>query len=110
MGRRVVIGFLALSLTACATAPAGPPTTSEPAAAPPASSVSVGSQVVAVIGTPFYLIYKTVVCAATLVLAPPMSGMVAMTDRDDRQIIRRRIDESTTQNCGGSWVLQPASQ
>jgi hypothetical protein len=110
MTRRVVIGLLALSIAACATAPAGPPQTSEPAANPPAAAVSVGSQVVAVIGTPFYLIYKTVVCAATLVIAPPMSGLVAMTDRDDRQVIRRRIDEGTTQNCGGSWILTPASQ
>jgi hypothetical protein len=110
MTRRAVIGLLvALSITACATAPAGPPQTSDPAANPPAA-VSVGSQVVAVIGTPFYLIYKTVVCAATLVIAPPMSGLVAMTDRDDRQVIRRRIDEGTTQNCGGSWILTPASQ
>jgi hypothetical protein len=110
MGRRAIIGLLALSLTACATAPAGPPATSEAETAPPAAAVSVGSQVVAVIGTPFYFIYKTVVCTATLVIAPPMSGLVAMTDRDDRQVIRRRIDEGTTQNCGGSWVLQPASQ
>ena len=110
MRRRVIIGLLALSITACATAPAGPPQTSEPAPAPPTDAVSVGSQVVAVIGTPFYLIYKTILCGATLVIAPPMSGLVAATDRDDRQVIRRRIDEGTTQNCGGSWVLQPASQ
>ena len=110
MGRRVVIGLLALSITACATAPAGSPQASEPAAVPPANAVSVGSQAVAVIGTPFYLIYKAIVCGATLVFAPPMSGLVAATDRDDRQVIRRRIDEGTTQNCGGSWVLQPASQ
>jgi hypothetical protein len=110
MARRVVIGLLALSITACATAPSGPTPAAGPAPAPPAAAVSVGSQLVAVIGTPFYQIYKTGVCAATLVVAPPMSGLVAMTDRDDRQVIRRRIDEGTTQNCGGSWILTPASQ
>jgi hypothetical protein len=110
MARRVVIGLLALSIAACATAPGGPLPAPGSAAAPPPGAVSVGSQVVAVIGTPFYFIYKTVVCGATLVVAPPMSGLVAATDRDDRQVIRRRIDEGTTQNCGGPWYLQPASQ
>jgi len=109
MGRRAVIGLLAVSLTACAAAPAGPPPAGGSASTEPAASPSVGSQIVAVVGTPFYLIYKTVVCAATIVIAPPVAGLAAISDRDDKDVIRRRIDEGTTQNCGGSWVLSPTS-
>src|SRR5262249_18789078 len=65
MGRRAVIGLLAVSLSACATATAGPPPAGGSAGAPPAAPASLGSQIVAVVGSPFYLIYKTVVCAAT---------------------------------------------
>jgi len=109
MGRRAVIGLLAVSLTACAAAPAGPSPGDGSAGAPPATSPSLGSLIVAVVGTPFYLVYKTVVCAATIVIAPPVAGLAAMTDREDKNVIRQRIDEGTTQNCGGSWVLSPTS-
>ena len=110
MTGRVVIGLLALSITACATSPGGPARTPETASTPSASPGSAGGQVVAAIGTPFFLVFKTVVCGATLVIAPPISALVALTDRDDREVIRQRLDEGTARNCGPPWVLSPTTR
>ena len=37
-------------------------------------------------------------------------GQSALTDRDDKASIRRSIDEGTSQNCGGSWILTPGGR
>jgi hypothetical protein len=105
--RSLLVGLLALSLAGCATAgPPAPATPSDGGSAP----ASPGDVLVAVIGTPFFLVFKTVTCAATLVIAPPVSALAALTDRDDKAAIRRSIDEGTSQNCGGSWVLTPGGR
>jgi hypothetical protein len=105
--RRLAVGLLALSLSACATAGAPAPAARAESGDPPAHP---GDVLVAVIGTPFYLVFKAVTCAGTLVIAPPVSALVALTDRDDRASIRRTIDEGTSQNCGGSWILTPGGR
>jgi hypothetical protein len=105
--RRAVVGLLAVSLAGCATAGAPAPAgRAEDGEAP----TYPGDVLVAVIGTPFYLVFKAVTCAGTLVIAPPVSALVALTDRDDKAAIRRGIDEGTSQNCGGSWILTPGGR
>jgi hypothetical protein len=105
--RRALVGLLALSLAACATAGTPAPGTPAQGGEAPAHP---GDVLVAVIGTPFYLVFKAVTCAGTLVLAPPVSALVAITDREDKASIRRNIDEGTSQNCGGSWILTPGGR
>jgi hypothetical protein len=105
--RRAVVALLAVSLAACATAGAPAPGSRAESGEPPAHP---GDVLVAVIGTPFFLIFKAVTCAGTLVIAPPVSALAALTDRHDKAEIRRSIDEGTSQNCGGSWILTPGGR
>lgn len=104
----MVLGLVALSMAGCATGATGPAGVDRPASVPPPAPA--GGAVVAVIGTPFFFLFKTVVCGATLVVAPPISALVALTDREDKESIRRRLDEGTTMNCFGPYWLSSSSR
>src|SRR5918992_679430 len=75
-------------LAGCATAapePASGPGAAGPQAAPgatPSSSASAGPSdwALAIVGTPFVFAFRTVVCAATAVVAAPTAGLLAFSE------------------------------
>ena len=65
-----------------------------------------GSTAVAIVGTPFYAVFKAVTCVATVVIAAPAAGVVALTDRTDKARMRQSLDEGVGENCGGPYYLR----
>lgn len=65
----------------------------------------VGSDVISVVGTPFYALVKGVGCVASVVMATPVAIGLGMTDRPDRALIRSELDRGVGSNCGGSYAL-----
>lgn len=59
-----------------------------------------------VVGTPFYALFKATACVASVVIAAPAAGVIALTDRADKGKLRRQLDEGVGHNCRGSYVLR----
>ncbi len=126
MSRRAVVVPLMLALAACASAPdpAGPnatlaplPTTYAPGpvpltpAAPPVttrSAPTAAGWAVSIIGTPFALVFKTVVCGASLVLAAPAAGFLTL-GVDPTGEGYQVLGDGIAQNCGPPYVVSPYS-
>lgn len=90
MWRAAFLGALALALAACAGRPGEPPS---------------GRPAVGLLGTPFYALFKAVSCVATVGIAAPGAALVQLTDRPDKEELRRSLDHGVGHNCGGSWVI-----
>jgi len=97
----------ALSLGGCQTA----------AQAPPSNVASTGEQkvvvrpgdtVVSAIGTPFYLVFKGVVCVASVAIAAPVAAVAALTESRFAPEIRRDLGDGVSKNCGPPYVLTPS--
>ena len=58
-----------------------------------------------IIGTPFALAFKTVVCGATLVVAAPVAGMLALGS--DASEGYQALGDGIAQNCGPPYVVSP---
>jgi len=100
--RRVLLGLIgALALGGCQTAPRDEISTRESAAAHP------GDAVVSAVGTPFYLIFKGVVCVASVALAAPVAGFAALSDSRYTPEVQASLGDGVSQNCGPPWVLRP---
>ncbi len=65
-----------------------------------------GSTAVAIVGTPFFAVFKAVTCVATVVVAAPAAGVIALTDRSDKARMRQSLDEGVGENCGGPYYLR----
>jgi hypothetical protein len=65
-----------------------------------------GSTAVAIVGTPFFAVFKAVTCVATVVVAAPAAGLIALTDNPDRYEMRRSLDDGVGHNCGGPYYLR----
>lgn len=65
-----------------------------------------GSTAVAIVGTPFFAVFKAVTCVATVVVAAPTAGLIALTNRTDKARMRRSLDQGVGENCGGPYYLR----
>lgn len=98
-------------LAGCATAapdPALDPVAAAPEVAPetrapPSATAGPSDWALAIVGTPFVFAFRTVVCAATAVVAAPTAGLLALTEesREGLGYLRYGLAE----NCGPPYVL-----
>jgi hypothetical protein len=126
MSSKALVIPLMLALAACASAPdpavskamAGPAPTTSAAEAPPVSpgagpppmksSPSAAGWAVSIIGTPFAIAFKTVVCAASLVVAAPVAGFLAF-GVDPSGEGYQALGDGIAQNCGPPYVVSPSA-
>ncbi|HUZ74249.1 MAG TPA: hypothetical protein VMU87_14805 [Stellaceae bacterium] len=119
------IGFAAAALAGCVAVPdspgapppvpliagAPPPAIGAPPPPPvaPPPAPSTGSRFLAVVGTPFYLLFKIPVCVVTVVVAGPIAGISALAGPSNPQAVqvRRDLGEGLAQNCGPPYALSP---
>lgn len=73
----------------------------------PQAEPHAGQWAVAVVGTPFYLAFKTVVCGASVVVAAPTAAAIAITDNPYGMGVDKLGDGLAT-NCGPPYVLSPS--
>jgi hypothetical protein len=100
---RMSVGLIgALALCGCQTAPRDEMSTRESA------TVHPGDAVVSAVGTPFYVVFKGVVCVASVALAAPVAGFAALSDSRLVPEVQTTLGDGVSQNCGPPWVLQPA--
>ena len=108
--RKVTMGLLVVLVAACSQTPTerqtafGSIQASGPGvdARPPRDE----SAAVNIIGTPFYALFKATACVASVVIAAPAAGLIALTDRPDKAAMRRSLDQGVGENCGGSYLLR----
>lgn len=95
----------ALILGGCQT-PAPPPVL-DPTLEPKVV-VHPGDAVLSAVGTPFLLAFKTVVCAASVAVAAPIAGLVALSQpRWYSAEAQHSLGDGLAQNCGPPYVLSP---
>jgi len=95
----VLIGGLALC--GCQTTPRDEMSTGESA------TVHRGDAVVSAVGTPFYLVFKSVVCVASVAIAAPVAGLTALSDSRYAPEVQATLGDGVSQNCGPPYVLRP---
>jgi len=77
-----------------------------PVALPAKPRATPAGWAVSVVGTPFALGFKTVVCAASLVVAAPIAGvMVLSPDPSDQGL--EILGDGIANNCGPPYVVSP---
>jgi hypothetical protein len=102
--RPVVFGAIgALTLGGCQTGQTAPPD----AVGAENGAVHPGDAVVSAVGTPFYLVFKGVVCVASVAIAAPVAGLVALSDSRYAPEVQDSLGDGVSQNCGPPWVLRP---
>jgi hypothetical protein len=106
MSRKILVVLLALALSACATSNGPPPSTGGGDVKPSGPTASASGWAVAIIGTPFAVGLKTVVCAATLVVAAPAAGFLTL-GVDPSGEGYRVLGDGIAQNCGPPYVVSP---
>ena len=67
-----------------------------------------GNTVVAVVGTPFLLVFKTATCALTLAVAAPAAGILAL-GADPYSQGFDYLGNGVAHNCGPPYVLSPTA-
>ena len=110
MRRFVSAGLILLVLAGCAarySRPAGTTGAYGTSGAEPDPEVSITGMVLSAFATPFYLVFKTVVCAATVVIAVPGAAVLALTDRAFEERKRQELDEGVARNCGPPYEVRP---
>jgi hypothetical protein len=91
-----------------ATAPApgaaafGPPPATERTYRP-AASAGASDWALAIVGTPFVFAFRTVVCAATAVVAGPTAALFAVSEDPRGGFLYLR--DGLAQNCGPPWAI-----
>ena len=110
--------ILSLALAACASsvpppAPdAGPVPLTGPHAGPvpltPPPGPTPAGWAVSIVGTPFALAFKTAVCAASLVIAAPIAGLLVL-DPDPYSEGHEILGDGIANNCGPPYVVSPYS-
>ena len=106
MSRKILILPLVLALAACASSsrpPAAdggsPPASTEPGASP-------AGWAVAVVGTPFALVFKGAICVASLAIAAPIAGLLVL-DPDPYSEGHEILGDGIANNCGPPYVISP---
>jgi hypothetical protein len=108
MPRKILVVLLALALSACATSNGPPPSTGGGDVKPSGPTASASGWAVAIIGTPFALAFKTVVCGASLVVAAPVAGFLTLgTDPSGEGY--RVLSNGLATNCGPPYVVSPSA-
>jgi hypothetical protein len=102
MCRRLAVLGCAIAIGGCQTPPPEP-------SGPGDHTVVVhpGDAAVSVVGTPFYLVFKSVVCLASVAIAAPVAGLAALSESPFAPEIRRDLGDGVNQNCGPPYVLSP---
>jgi hypothetical protein len=96
-----VIGAIgALALGGCQAAQTAPPDETS-------ATIHPGDAVVSALGTPFYLVFKGVVCVASVAIAAPVAGLVALSDSRYAPEVQASLGDGVSQNCGPPYVLRP---
>ncbi|HSA82597.1 MAG TPA: hypothetical protein VLE23_17405 [Geminicoccaceae bacterium] len=106
MSRKILVLSLVLALAACAGT-SGPPAAdggAGPARTEPGASPA--GWAVAVVGTPFALVFKTAICAASLVIAAPIAGILVL-DPDPYSEGHEILGDGIANNCGPPYVISP---
>jgi hypothetical protein len=93
---------LVAALGGCQAAPTYPGDSSEHT-----TVVHSGDAAVSVVGTPFYLAFKGVVCAMSAVIAAPVAGITALSESRFAPKIRDDLGDGLSRNCGPPDVLSP---
>jgi DNA-binding XRE family transcriptional regulator len=86
------------------------------ASPPPASTEPIthktvahpGDAAVSAVGTPFYLVFKSVFCVASVAIAAPVAGIAALSEGRFASEVRRDLGDGVSQNCGPPYVLSPS--
>jgi hypothetical protein len=110
--RQMTVGLLVLLVAACSQTPTERQTAFPTAERTPAGTVVYreprrdASGAVSVVGTPFFALFKATACVASVAIAAPAAGLIALTDRPDKAAMRRSLDQGVGHNCGGSYVLR----
>jgi hypothetical protein len=108
MSRKILILLLALALSACAAGRAPSASSNGAGSTSSGPSASASGWAVAIIGTPFVLGFKSAVCAATVVVAGPIAGILALGADPYNQGLEI-LGDGVAQNCGGSYVVSPTA-
>jgi hypothetical protein len=98
-------------LAGCATAAPEPAPDADVAAreaapdttASPSASAGPSDWALAIVGTPFVFAFRTVVCAATAVVAAPTAGLLAFSP--ERELGMAYLRDGLAQNCGPPYAV-----
>lgn len=66
-----------------------------------------GDAALSAVGTPFYLVFKSVFCVAIAAIAAPVAGIAALSESRFASEARRDLGDGVNQNCGPPYVLSP---
>jgi hypothetical protein len=69
--------------------------------------MNAGDAMVSAVGTPFYLVFKGVVCLASAVIAVPAAAVVVSSESPLAPEARRDLGDGMSQNCGPPYALSP---
>jgi hypothetical protein len=69
--------------------------------------VHPGDAAASVVGTPLYLVFKSVACVASVAIAAPVAGVAALSESRLAPEVRRELGDGVSQNCGPPYVLSP---
>jgi hypothetical protein len=69
--------------------------------------VHPGDAVTSVLGTPFYLAFKSVTCAVSAAIAVPVAGIAALSESYFAPGVRHGLGDGINKNCGPPYVLSP---
>jgi hypothetical protein len=94
---KVLAILLAVALGGCAS-------TSDPTV----TQSTAGNTAVAVVGTPFLLVFKTATCALTLAVAAPAAGILAL-GVDPYGEGFDYLGNGVAHNCGPPYILTPTA-
>jgi len=89
--------LLAIALAGCATS-----------TAPPVAESPAGNTAVAVVGTPFLIVFKTATCVLTMAVAAPAAGILAL-GVDPYGEGFDYLGSGVAHNCGPPYVLSPTA-
>jgi hypothetical protein len=92
-----------ITLGGCQTSP--PPDPAEPSTY--RTVVHPGDAELSAVGTPFYLVFKSVFCVASVAIAAPVAGIAALSESRFAPEARRDLGDGVSQNCGPPYVLSP---
>lgn len=87
---------------------AGCASSREEARRPLSPDATAGGIVVAVLGTPFYALFRATSCIVTTAIVVPSSAALALTDRPNGRDEREALQAGLGENCFGSYFLWPA--